>query len=412
MLGRVSRFLVPVWLLAGSLPALGEAPPVEELVAEALARSPAVAAAKSHLAGARELERPAEALPDPTVEAMVQDADFPHPTIGKDEMSMAGVELRQPVPYPGKRRARGEVARAETGLRAAEVVRVERRVAAEVRRIYARIYAVDSELRSLSPARELLELMTATATARYAAGEAEQEAVLKAQLQASRLEEMVDDHHSSRATLVAELNRWLDRPGGTPCGEVTTLPPVAIPADPLDELAAGRAADVAIASAKVAAAEKRLEEARLDLKPDFAPAAGIAGRGSLGPVLTLRFGVELPFWKDRKQEPRLRAAGQELEAARQELRDAAAAARADGTRLAAEWTRAERQIVRFREAIVPQTSAAFDAARASYLTGRGDFSSVVEDFNLWLDARVQLAHREADRFAAWAEIESLIGDVR
>jgi outer membrane protein, heavy metal efflux system len=418
MLGRALRSLVSVWLLAVPVSAAMQphwgpvpAPPVEELVAEALARSPALAAVRSRLAGARELERPALALPDPTIEAMVQDADFPRFTIGEEDMSMAGVEVRQPLPYPGKRQARGEVARAETALRAGEVARVERRIVAEVRTLYARIYAIDSELRALSPARELLDLMTATATARYAAGEAEQEAVLKAQLQASRLEEMVDDHHSSREALVAELNRWLDRSSGTPCGEVTSLPPVTVSADSLDELAARNAADVAIASAKVVAAEKRLAEAQLDRKPDFVPAAGIADRGPLGPVLTLRFGIELPFWKDRKQEPRIRAAEQELEGARQELRDAAAAARADAARLTAEWTRAERQIVRFREAIVPQTSAVFDAARASYLTGRGDFSSVVEDFNLWLDARVQLAHREADRFAAWAEIESLTGDM-
>lgn len=141
------------------------APPVEELVAEALARSPALAAARSRLAAARELERSAEALPDPIVEAMLQNADFPRYTIGREDMSMAGVEVRQPLPHPGKRRARGEVAGAKTAMRAAEATQMERRIAAEVRSLYARIYLVDSELRSLSPARELVELMSATATA-------------------------------------------------------------------------------------------------------------------------------------------------------------------------------------------------------------------------------------------------------
>jgi cobalt-zinc-cadmium efflux system outer membrane protein len=413
---RALRSLVSVWLFAIPASAAvqphwgpGPAPPVEELVAEALARSPALAAARSRRAGAHELERPASALPDPTIEAMVQDADFPRFTIGKEDMSMAGVEVRQPLPYPGKRQARGEVARAETALRAAEVARVERRIAAEVRTLYARIYAVDSELRALSPARELLDLMTATATARYAAGEAEQEAVLKAQLQASRLEEMVDDHHSSRVALVAELNRWLDRPAQTPLGEVAALPAVELSAGALDEAAAQASADVVVASAWAELAARQLAETRLDRKPDLVPAAGLATRGPLGPVLTLRFGIELPFWKERNQEPRIRAAELALETARLELRDAEAAARAEAARRAAEWTRAERQILRFREAIVPQTSAVFDAARSSYLTGRGDFSAVVEDFNLWLDARVELARREADRYAAWAEIERLTG---
>jgi len=33
---------------------------------------------------------------------------------------------------------------------------------------------------------------------------------------------------------------------------------------------------------------------------------------------------------------------------------------------------------------------------------------VIEDFNLWLDARVELARRESSRFATWAELETLL----
>src|SRR6185436_13951060 len=135
-----------------------------------------------------------------------------------------------------------------------------------------------SELRALSPARELVDLMSATATARYAAGEAEQEGVLKAQLQASRLEEMADDQRGVRSTLVAELNRWLDRPAEAPLGEISALPAVAAPPEPWSELAADAPA-VRVARAEIEAAGKRLAEARLDLEPDFSPAAGLAYRG-------------------------------------------------------------------------------------------------------------------------------------
>jgi outer membrane protein TolC len=157
----------------------------------------------------------------------------------------------------------------------------------------------------------------------------------------------------------------------------------------------------------VTLAERRLAAARLDLKPDFSPSAVLAGRGALGAVLTLRFGVELPFWKESRQKPMIRAAEQELEMARQELLDAELMAASEAARLTAEWERADRQIIRFREAIVPQSSAAMDAARSSYLASRGDFSTVVEDFGLWLEARVQLARREADRYAAWAGLQRL-----
>jgi outer membrane protein, heavy metal efflux system len=392
-------------------PSVPSAPPLAELVAEALAKAPALAALRSGVAASRAMERPAAALPDPMVEAMLQDADFPRYTLGEEEMSMAGVEVRQGMPFPGKRRARTEAARAETDRRAAEAEALARRIAAEVRTLYARVYANDREREALTAAREVVDLLSATASSRYATGESDQESILKAQLQLSRLEERLEDLRGERAGMVADLNRWLDRPGVSPLGEVKALPPVAPPPSGGWEAAAvAGSSEARIARAAIAAAEKKLAVARLDLKPDFAPSAGLASRGSFGPVLTLRFGVELPFWKREKQEPMIQAAEAELEQAKAELRDAEAMARTAAARAAAEYERADRQIVRFREGIVPQTSTALGAARSSYLTGRGDFSTVAEDFNLWLEARMQLARREADRFAAWAELAKLTGE--
>jgi outer membrane protein TolC len=385
------------------------APTADELVAEALAKSPALAALRSRTAVAREMERPAGALPDPMVEAMIQNADFPSYTIGTEDMSMAGVEVRQPLPYPGKLRARAAAAKAETAVREAEVADLERRIAAEVRTIYAGLYAVDQEQHALDAARELLELLAATARARYGVGHGEQEGLIKAQLQLTRLDERLEDHHAERRAMVAELNRWLDRPGSSPFGEVRALPAPAAVVSGLEARSIDRSSEVQVARRAIEAAERRLATARLEVKPDLSPAAGLAYRGALGPVLTLRFGVELPFRKEQRQEPGIRAAEAELEMARQELRDAEARVRAAAARLEADWEKANRQIVRYREGILPQTSAALDAARSSYLAGRGDFSTVVEDFNLWLEARVQLARREADRFAAWARLEALIG---
>ncbi|HEX4962300.1 MAG TPA: TolC family protein [Thermoanaerobaculia bacterium] len=400
---------IPLLAALSGHPEIPPAPPVEELVATALARSPALAAARSRSAAAREIEPAASALANPTVEAMVQDAGFPDYTIGSEDMSMAGVEVRQPLPYPGKRRARAASARAATDLRAAEAAELERRITAEVRRLFARIYAVDKELEVHLAAHDLVDLMAATARSRYATGGGDQEALLKAQLQVTRLEERLDDLETERLTLVAELNRWLDRPGESRLGAIATLPAAPEPPGPCEERAVSASSQVRLARAAVAAAERRAEVEKLDREPDLSPAAGIATRGPKGPVLTLRLGVELPFWRRQRQEPKIRAAEQELEAARHELRDAEAQARAEAARLEAEWVKAERQITRFREGLVPQTSLAFDAARSSYLAGRGSFSTLTEDFMLWLDARVQLARREADRFALWAELEKLTG---
>jgi outer membrane protein TolC len=385
------------------------APPVEDLVGAALEHAPSLEALRSRLAAAREMIAPAGALPDPMVEIVLQDMSFPKWTVGSDQMSMIGPEVRQDLPWPGKREARRAVARAAVASRGAEVEQLRRQIAMQVRTLYACLFALDRERKYLDAAREMLDMLAATAASRYAAGEDNQEPVLKAQLEASRLGERSDDLTAERATLVAALDRLLDHGGDEPLGEVMSLPSVAPPPPPWDELAIARSPEVAVRRADVAAAERRSAAARLDLKPDLTTGAAVGLRGGFDPAVTLRFGMTLPLWRQEKQAPLARAAELELEAARADLRDAQAQTRAEAARLAAEWNRAGRQVERYRQAIVPQTAATVDAARAGYLTGRGDFLTVVDDFNRWLDARVQLASREADMYSAWAQFQALAG---
>jgi cobalt-zinc-cadmium efflux system outer membrane protein len=385
------------------------APPPDELVALALQRAPALAVLAARVQEARELVGQAGALPNPMVELMVQDVGFPRWTVGEEDMSMIGPQLSQGIPFPGKRGARRQAAQAEVTVKASELELLRREVARDIRSLCARLHALDQEQEALASGRELLELLVATVRERYSAGTAEQEAAIKAQLAVLRLDERLDDLAAERMALVAAVNRYLDLPGDAPLGRVMMLPDALVPPTPWEAAVAENSPEVAVRRAEVQAAERRLRVARLERRPDFLAGAGVGFRDGRDPVVTLRLGMDLPLWSAQNQNPMFRAAGQNLEASRQALRDAEAMARAEAARLEAEWQRAERQVMRYTQAIVPQSSLAFDAARSSYLAGRGDFSTVIEDFNLWLEARTGLAQREAERFTTWAELQTVIG---
>jgi len=384
------------------------APSVEELIALALDRSPSLEAVEARLAAAREMVAPAGALPNPMAETILQNIGLDDYTVGSVDMSMLSIEVRQDLLWPGKRTAARDRATAQAEVEAARLELARRTLTAQVRVTYARLYAADRERQTLVAADELLDMLAETVAARYAAGESEQEAVIKAQLEGSRVAEQLDDLLAERSRMVASLNRLLDQPGGAPLGEVAQLPPATFPEGSWEVLAESNGPDVAVAARAVEEAARRLEVARLEAKPNLSAGAGLGYRGDLDPALILRFGVEIPFWREEKQKPAIRAAERELAMAEAELRDAVAVARAEAARLVAEREQADRQLLRYREAIVPQTSAAVDAARASYLAGRGDFSTVIENFELWLEARAELARRESDRFAVWAQLEALV----
>lgn len=399
---------VPAGTAASASPLLdAQAPPVEDLVREALANNPSVSVMASRMSAAEEMAVPEGALPDPMVEFELTDVNFPSITVGDDEMSMAGVRFTQGLLFPGKLKARREAARAAVPVRAAELEEVRRRLVSQVRTLYARLYALDRELQTLDLGRELLDMLTATVSMRYSAGETEQEALIKAQLQLSRLGERQIDLESERRVLNASLNRLLGREDPVPIGPVDALPGSSVSEPAWAAEALENAAEIQIKEKQVNAAERKVDAARADLNPNLSVGAGVFSRGGFDQVVTLQVGIELPLWKSYKQKPLLRAAEQELEMTRHERRESEIATRSEIERLTAEWAKADRQIQLYTEAILPQTSAALDAARSSYLVGRGDFSTVIEDFNLWLEAQVQLGRREADRFITWAEIAYL-----
>lgn len=383
---------------------------VEAFVADVLAHSPSLEALQARGAAAAQGIRAAGALPDPLLEFMLQDVGFPSLTLGREEMSMAGVEVTQGLLWPGKRRARAAAATAEAGVAATEVTAFRRQLAAETRLLVAALYALDRERDLLNSSRELLDLLASTVTARYATGEEDQEAVLKQQLAVVRLDERLADLAASRAGLAAEINRLRGRSGDATVGVIASLPDVAPPAPAPEATAVTNAAEVVVRRAGLQAAQARLTLARAEKHPNAMAAAGYGYRNGFDRVVTLRFGLELPLWSGRRQEPQARAAAYEFAAAKHELAAAEAAADAEATRLAAAWRRDEAQVLLYRESILPRTSAAFDAARANYLVGRADFATVAEDFRMWFEARVELARREADRFSVWARITALVGE--
>ncbi len=381
------------------------APPVEEMVAEALEKSPAVGAIRSRVAASRELIEPASALPDPELEFSLEEniRSISSPDFVKGEML-----VKQKIPFPGKRSVLGRTAEAESEMEFAGLIDIERQVARDVRTSYAKLYALDSEAAALNVASELIKMLEATAAMRYSTGEGEQESQIKAQLELSRLLERMNDIAAERTVMAAGLNRLLGRSGNYPVGKVTALPSVSLQQEGLEnleELALANSPAVFIKKSAVKAAEYRLESAELDFRPDFFAGAGIAFDNEYDPMVVVSFGLSLPVWQNSKQKPLKRAAGHKLEEAKKSLQEAKTVISSEVAGLVARWNRDQEQIRRYKDAIIPQASAALNSARASYIVGRADFSVVVEDYNLWLDALTQLARRESDKFISWSGID-------
>lgn len=398
--------------VGGSTPSGSPAPPVEQLVERALTRAPSIQARQARMAAAVAAAKAADALPEPMLEVEYRAGQFPLYTIGLDPGSMLGATYTQNLLSKGRRRARREAAEAETGLRGAELSRWATDLTAAVKLRYAELYALDRERETMMAAAELLRMLEATVSARYAAGESDQASVLRVQLERSRLGERLADLENDRVAAQTALNRLLDDPPDSPIGPVQELPSAMQHAGahglPASAPATSASPDLTLRRADIVAASREVASARAELRPAWSVGGGLFWQGGWSRMAVFNVGVELPIWKNRKQAPLIEAAESALREATLQYQDAAAEIEAEAARLASEWRTADAQIERYRGAILPQSSAALDATRTSYLVGRADFVAVLEQFENWIEVRVGLAKREADRFAARVRLDALL----
>lgn len=393
------------WAAAGQMThtVVFEPKTLEEVESLALANSPSLAAARAELAARRAAAGAAGVLDDPRLEL---DARNFLPA-GEHDPAEAMIVLEQPLPGHGQRRAERDLAAAEIGLAEVEAGGAEQRLLRDVRLAWAEIYALSRELEAMSEAHELLDLLVASASTLYGAGQAGLGAPLMAQLELSRHDLDVE---AADAKLTAAAARLAALAGGGPSGaipRVTALPEVVLPkVDPA--AAAPFSLDAMIAHRRVLLAESRLAALEAGLSPGFTVGGGLLVMDGADPNLVARVGVELPFFRARREKPRIEAARLEVEALLARRHETELGARAELARWLAEGRRLETVRRRYREAVLPQGSAALDAARAELLAGRGPLSEVLERFEDWYHDRIDLARAEADRYVAWAEIEALL----
>ena len=189
---------------------------LEELVAEALAKNPDVAASTATAEAAGFRIAPARTLPDPFLSFNYQNDGWA-PSLGVQDMTFLGAMFSQPLPWPGKLRLAGE----EAALRAEEVKarivgRTELAVEARVRRAYYEYLLARALLDLIEDRSRSWREISAIVRERYAVGLGVQQDVLRAQVEVLRQDEARADQTAQVANRRAEVNRMVGRPQDAP----------------------------------------------------------------------------------------------------------------------------------------------------------------------------------------------------
>jgi outer membrane protein TolC len=386
--------------------------PLAALVAEAQQTNPEIQAAIHGAQAAGHLAKQAGALPDTQIMLQHLSVGSPRPFAGytNSDFAYIGLGASQEFPWPGKRALRTQIAGAQADAMGIQTGAVSRTVVEQVKMAYFKLAYLQATLDILLRDDKLLVEMEQTAESRYRVGQGNQQEVLKAQLQHTRILREITQHHREQGQLQAQIKQFMGRAQDSPDIVTETLRERQLPAAASELLQQARQnnPEISVREQLVKRADLQTELARKEFRPDFGLQYIYQNTDrKFRDYYMLTFTVTLPNRGRRRAE--LAEAGENRQTAAAELT-------AEVQRRMAEVqdqyviakTSAE-QLKIFREGLLPQAEATFHAAITAYQANRQDFETLLSSFRDVLDFEEQYQKELSEHESAMARLESLTG---
>jgi outer membrane protein TolC len=406
--------LLPL-LAVGEQPAASEEPvfTLNDLLNEALQRSPDVLVAQKKYEAAKARPSQESSLPDPMLSLGYTNTGNPLPftQIGKDPLANAGVSIAQELPFPGKLKLRGQMAEQEAAAAFQDYQNTRLRVLSQIKQDYYQLHFLYKATDALNKNKELLERFAKIAEARYSVGKAQQQDVLKAQVEVSILLNRLRQIEQQKQSLKAEINSLLNRRPETPLGRPADYQKAELRTT-LEELYATantNSPTIKREQAMVQRDQLGLNLARRNYYPDFGVMGGYFNSGSFPAMYEFRFDVKVPLYFWRKQRAAVQEETSNLGAARHQY-EATGQMLNFGVKDAYVIAQTADELAKlYSGAILPQATLALESSVSSYEVGTVDFLTLITNLRTVLDYEVNYYEEIATYQRALARLEELTG---
>jgi outer membrane protein TolC len=403
-----------IWIflpVAWCYPALAQSLPA--LVGEALQNNREILAAQKRYEAARQRPSIASSLPDPTVSLGYTSNGTPLPGggLGTNPTSNAGISISQEVPFPGKRKLRGEIAEREAEAEFQQYLSVRLSVVARLKMAYHELHHADVSIDSIKRSQELLRTFMRVTEARYSVGRAAQQDVLRADTQYAILETRAVRLEEEKAARQAEILGLLNRPPGGAIEAPTAeeAPPLMATLEDLYAHARTEAPILRREQKMVERGELSANLARKEYDPDYTISGGYFNQGGMPPMFQARVDFKLPAYFWRKQRAGVNEQVFALSEARHNYE---ASAQLLNARIKESYVTAQsaRKLMDlYLKSVIPEANLALESSMAGYETGALDALSVLTNFMTVVDYELNY-HEELMRYvAALDQLEEMTG---
>lgn len=394
----------------------GQLQSLSDLVNHAVAFNPGIDGARQKWRSAIENYRLAVGLPDPQLMVTY----FPEPIetrLGPQDWNAA---LSFKLPYPGKLYQKGRVAQADASVAQIQLSKTIRDVVVSVRESYHELTYIREARKVAVTNAELLNHIRKLAETSHADGRGALIDVIRAQSQTGQIQYdqlILEDLEQAE---IARLNSLLNRPPGTPIGDLLPQPvkPLAFNLEEIYALAEAKQEEIQIKTTQVERAVSSVKLASSINRPDLMLGLFYAGIGDPDvpapppdagdDAYGVQVGISIPLWFGRNRA-RVAGARANQRAAQADLQNRINQTRTDIRQLYFRLATAERTMLLYRDQLLPQALKSMTLAETWFREGQGSFSDFVEAQALWYNFNLALARARADYGKYLARLEKSAG---
>jgi cobalt-zinc-cadmium efflux system outer membrane protein len=408
-------------LSAAMLTRAQEAPPPGQLVklagllAEAERSNPQIQSARHGWDSAKQVPTQVSTLPDPQFVLQQMNVGSPRPFAGytNSDFAYVGLGISQDLPYPGKLRLRGEIAKKDADVTQQKYESVRRAILAELKMAYFKLGYLAKRQTILVGDGQLLQQLEQSAESRYRNGMGNQQEVLQAQLERTKLLREITMNQLEAGKVQAEIKQLLNRTQSSP--DIETIE--------LSETTASYTYDQLLTAAnannpEIAGAQKMVEKQGLQVnlaKKDFYPDFNLqymwqrTDPAQFRAYYQVTLGVRIPIYRGRKQQPELAQAEADQSRAKSEHE---AQTQQIAFELRQQFLAAEKSaelLKIYREGLIPQARAELQSGMAAYQSNRQDFQALLASFLDVLKLDEEYWQTISEHEIALAQIEATTG---
>jgi cobalt-zinc-cadmium efflux system outer membrane protein len=396
----------------GQTPEASQPTPLSQLLAEAGANNPQISAADHSARAARQVAPQMTTLPDPKFTYQQFSVGSPKPFAGytNSDFAYIGVGASQELPYPGKLRARGDVAERYADTKQAEVEVTKTSIADAVKADYLQLAYLKQTLGILRQNEAVLDQLIQDATAHYQVGQGMQQDVLQAQVNRTRIVKEITMHHQQMGEIQAHLKGLLSRDEGSPdiVTEDLIETPLKCSSDELLATVRQNNPQIQVDASSIRKQDAQVASAKREGKPDFE--VGYLYENTDRKYRDYyMFTFDVRFPRKKRVDAEIAEATERRSESQRTLDAHLQQQLAEVQQEYVKATSDEELLKEYREGLVPQSDAAYQATLSAYASNREPFIHVLSYFTDLLSLKLEYAQTLMDHEAALAHLEALTG---